>query len=42
MVKKINLYPKREAFGANEVNALKKVISYYRKKKEDPPLQGKI
>lgn len=42
MVKKINLYPKREAFGASEVNALKKVISYYRKKKEDPPYKGKF
>ena len=42
MVKKINLYPKREAFGANEVYALKRVISFYRKKKEDPPYKGKF
>jgi dTDP-4-amino-4,6-dideoxygalactose transaminase len=42
MQKKINLYPKREAFGLNEVNALREVISYYRKKKEDPPYKGKF
>ena len=42
MGKKINLYPKREAFGSNEVFILKKVINYYRSKKEDPPYKGKF
>jgi perosamine synthetase len=42
MVKKINLYPNREAFGNNEVALLKKVIKYYRTKKEDPPYRGRF
>lgn len=42
MVKKINLYPKREAFGSSEVLALKRVVKYYRNKKDDPPYRGKF
>ena len=42
MVKKINHYPKREAFGSSEVLALKRVIKYYRNKKDDPPYHGKF
>ena len=42
MAKKINLYPKREAFGPSEALALKRVIKYYRNKKEDPPYHGKF
>ena len=34
--------PFREAFGREEIKSMKKVISYYRKKKADPSYRGKF